>query len=96
MIDHEKFGCQAPLQDCDMTGQFNEMHTRSGLETFNIAASDIMKVCINAQKRLREIADFHGKTYDQLLGKYSSSETGDCPVYVLTCEERSDIPTLPI
>lgn len=94
MIDFEKFGCQAPFQECDMAKQYEEMHKRSGMEEFNIPATEIMRICLNAQQRLRELAAFKDKTYPELLRKYSEGESGNCPMYVIGCEESVDFPTL--
>lgn len=94
MIDFEKFGCQAPLKECDMAGYFEKMYDQSGMEIFNIPATEIMQICWNAQQRLRELAAFKGQSYTELLREYSEGESGNCPLHVIGFEEDAEVPTL--
>ena len=94
MINSDKFGCQAPLQECNMAETYEKMYAESGLDQLNIPATKIMQICVDAQKRLRELAAFKNHTYSQLLSRYTEAESGNCPMYIIGCEDEEKYPTL--
>lgn len=87
----EQFGCQT-VNDCNQQLKFEEIYQKTGMEDFNIPPARMLMLCLHAQKRLKELADFAGKDYGDFVREFANGS--NCPFQALSVTERVNIPTL--
>ena len=87
----EQFGCQT-VNDCNQQSKFEKMYQETGMEDFNIPPARMLEICIQAQNRLKELAEFTRKDYKDFVR--DNAKKSNCPFTALSMAERSSIPTL--